>query len=59
MADDDTPKSLWQWATTAPQSYAVYVIVLLLVWGVSFYAGTLRPKKTDGPGPPPVSAPQR
>jgi hypothetical protein len=59
MADDNKPKSFWQWATTPPQSYLVYLIALILVWGASFYAGTLKPKKADGPGPPPVSAPQR
>jgi len=53
------PRSFWRWATTPPQSYAVYLIVLVLVWLLSFYAGTLRPKKADGLGPPPVSAPQR
>jgi len=37
----------------------VYLGCLILVWLLSFYAGTLRPKKADGLGPPPVSAPQR
>jgi hypothetical protein len=49
--------SFVQWATTPPQSYAVYLICLFLVAGLSFYAGTLRPKKAVGFGPPPVSAP--
>ena len=51
------PKSLFQWAITPPQSYAVYFIALVLVAGLSFYAGSLKPKKTVG-GPPPVSAPR-
>jgi hypothetical protein len=55
----DDRKNLWRWATTPPQSYAVYLIVLVLVWLLSFYAGTLRPKKAEGLGPPPVSVPQR
>jgi len=63
MPNDTDPqgeqKSLWRWATTPPQAYLMYVIALLLVWGVSFYAGTLRPKKAEGFGPPPVSVPQR
>jgi hypothetical protein len=59
MADDSNPKSFWRWATTPPQSYLMYVIALILVWGLSFYAGTLRPKTPTGLGPPPVSAPQR
>jgi hypothetical protein len=53
------PKSFWHWATTPPQSYLMYLITLILVWGISFYAGTLKPKKAEGLGPPPVSAPQR
>jgi hypothetical protein len=52
------PKSFWQWATTPPQSYAVYLIALVLVWGLSFYAGMLKPKTPTGLGPPPVSAPR-
>ena len=53
-------RGLWRWATTPPQAYVVYVLALILVWGVSFLAGTLNPKKTTRPmGPPPVSAPQQ
>jgi hypothetical protein len=63
MANDsgpqNDPKTFWRWATTPPQSYAVYLIALLLVWGLSFYAGTLKPKKAEGLGPPPLSAPQQ
>jgi hypothetical protein len=51
------PKSFVQWAITPPQSYAVYLIALFLVAGLSFYAGSLRPKHPVGMGPPPVSAP--
>jgi hypothetical protein len=46
-----------QWAITPPQSYAVYLVALFLVAGLSFYAGSLRPKHPVGMGPPPVSAP--
>jgi hypothetical protein len=56
--DPATPKSFVQWAITPPQSYAVYLIALFLVAGLSFYAGSLRPKKPVGMGPPPVSVPQ-
>ena len=48
-----------QWATKPPQIYVVYLIGLILVWGVSFYAGTLNPKRIPGSAPPPVSVPQR
>ena len=51
-------KGLVQWAITPPQSYAVYLIALFLVGGLSFYAGTLKPKKATGFGPPPISAPR-
>ncbi len=52
-----TPKSLVRWAITPPQSYAVYFLALVLVAGLSFYAGSLKPKKTVGE-PPPVAAPR-
>ena len=52
------PKSFLRWATTPPQSYVVYLVCLMLVWVLSFYAGTLKPKKAEGLGPPPVSAPR-
>jgi hypothetical protein len=47
-----------RWASTPPQSIAVYLVCFLLVAGVSFYVGTLKPKKAIGLGPPPVSAPR-
>jgi hypothetical protein len=53
-------RGLWRWATTPPQAYVVYLLALILVWGFSFLAGTLNPKRTGSPQrPPPVSAPQR
>ena len=51
-------KGVVQWAITPPQSYAVYLVALVLVAGLSFYVGTLRPKKPIGIGPPPISAPR-
>ena len=51
-------RRLVQWAITPPQSYAVYLVCLFLVAGLSFYVGTLKPKKAVGLGPPPVSAPR-
>ena len=48
-----------RWAITPPQSWAVYLISLFLVAGLSFYVGTLKPKKAADMGPPPpVSAPR-
>jgi hypothetical protein len=51
-------RGLARWAVTPPQSYAVYLVCLFLVAGFSFYAGTLKPKKAVGMGPPPMSAPR-
>lgn len=52
-----TIRGFVRWATTLPQSIAVYFICLVLIGGLSFYAGTLKPKKAIGVGSPPVSAP--
>jgi hypothetical protein len=51
-------RSLVRWAITPPQSYVVYLVSLFLVAGLSFYVGSLRPKKPMGLGPPPISAPR-
>jgi hypothetical protein len=53
-----TIRDFVRWATTLPQSVAVYFVCLVLIGGLSFYAGTLKPKKAIGVGPPPVSAPR-
>lgn len=63
MKNDTGPaaaiRSFARWAMTPPQSYAVYLVALVLVAGLSFYAGSLKPKKPAGIGPPPVSAPSK
>jgi hypothetical protein len=52
-------RGLVRWSITPPQSYAVYLVCLFLVAGLSFYAGSLKPKKATGLGPPPpMSAPR-
>lgn len=43
---------------TPPQAWGVYLLAVLLVWLLSFYAGTLKPKKTPAPSPPPIMAPK-
>jgi len=62
MENDPGPgaavRSLARWATKPPQAYAAYLVALLLVAGLSFYVGTLRPKKPLGMGPPPVAIPR-
>ena len=47
-----------RWVTTPPQAYAAYFMALVLVAGLSFYVGTLRPKKPVGLGPPPITLPR-
>jgi hypothetical protein len=61
MANEPRPagfKGMLRWAITPPQSYAVYLIGLFLIFGLSFYVGTMKPKNAVGIGPPPVSAPR-
>jgi hypothetical protein len=53
-----TIRDFVRWATTLPQSVAVYFVCLVLIGGLSFYAGTLKPKKSIGLAPPQVSAPR-
>ena len=57
MDDETNPQIWWKWATTPPQSYAIYLVALALVFVLSFYAGTLKPKGSTGFGPPPVNVP--
>jgi len=61
MTDNSPPprtfKGLLRWAMTPPQAWGVYLLAVLLVWLLSFYAGTLKPKKTDAPQPT-VTAPR-
>jgi hypothetical protein len=58
MSLSATIRELGRWATTPPQSYAVYLVCLFLVAGVSFYVGTLKPKKAVGPTPPAITQPR-
>jgi hypothetical protein len=53
-----TFKGLLRWATTPPQAWGVYLLAVILVWLLSFYAGSLKPKKTPEASPPPVTAPK-
>lgn len=51
-------RRLMQWAITPPQSYGVYLGGLILVFALSFYAGTLKPKHTPAPSVTAPSAPR-
>ena len=46
-----------RWAMTPPQSVAFYLACLVLVAGLSFYVGTLKPKKVPAVEPPAATAP--
>jgi len=54
----NTIRGFVRWATTLPQSIAVYFVCVVLIGGLSFYAGRLNPKKPIGIAPPQVSAPR-
>lgn len=51
-------RNFMRWVTMPPQAYAAYFVALVLVAGLSFYVGTLKPKKAVGLGPPPVAVPR-
>ena len=57
MDNQSNRQSWWKWAITPPQSYAIYLAALVLVFVLSFYVGTLRPKGSAGLGPPPGPVP--
>jgi hypothetical protein len=38
-------KDAFRWATTPPQAYVIYLIAFLVVAFVSFFVGTLKPKR--------------
>jgi hypothetical protein len=50
-------RGLFEWATTRPQAYLTYFLAVVLIGGMSFYAGTLKRQLTS-PHPPAVSAPR-
>jgi hypothetical protein len=62
MTDETDPsgmlRRLVRWASTPPQAYGVYLVALVLVFLLSFYAGTMKPKNAPEGGPPPVTAPR-
>ena len=48
---------MWRWVITPPQSYMMYLAALVLVFVLSFYAGTLKPKGPAGLSPLPAPVP--
>lgn len=62
MTENSTPPGpltrLARWATTPPQAYGVYLGAVVLVFLLSFYAGTMKPKIVPVTAPQPVTAPK-
>ena len=62
MTENSTPSGplarFARWATTPPQAYGVYLGAVVLVFLLSFYAGSLKPKKAPDVAPPPATAPK-
>jgi hypothetical protein len=50
-------RGLFEWATTRPQAYLTYFLAVVLIGGMSFYAGTLK-RQVTSPHPPAISVPQ-
>jgi multidrug efflux pump subunit AcrB len=61
MDNQDEPRTIagfFRWAIKPPQAYVMYLIALVLVGGLSFYAGSLKPKKAPGVVPPTAAVPR-
>jgi hypothetical protein len=52
-------KNFLQWAMTPPQSYALYLGALILIFVSSFYIGTMKPKNAVGLTPPAAAVPHK
>jgi hypothetical protein len=52
-------KNFLQWAITPPQSYALYLGALILIFVSSFYIGTMKPKNAVGLTPPAAAVPHK
>lgn len=51
-------RAFFRWMTTPPQAYVVYAVLVIAVGGLSFLAGTLKPKKPPTAPPPAASVPR-
>jgi hypothetical protein len=52
-------KNFLQWAIRPPQSYALYLGALILIFVSSFYIGTMKPKNAVGLTPPAAAVPHK
>jgi hypothetical protein len=48
---------LIRWLMTPPQAYLAYFVAVVLIGGVSFYVGSLKPNRHPGLVPATSSAP--
>jgi hypothetical protein len=51
-------KAVFRWLTSPPQAYVVYAVLVVAIGGLSFWAGTLKPKKAVI-GPPAATSQPR
>jgi hypothetical protein len=51
-------KAVFRWVTAPPQAYVVYAVLIIAIGGLSFWAGTLKPKKA-AVGPPAAASQSR
>jgi hypothetical protein len=58
MSTDSPRPSFFKVITTPPLAYVSYLIAVLLVGGLSFYLGSLKPKMAPGVVPQSVSQPK-
>jgi hypothetical protein len=58
MSTDSPRPSFFKVITTPPLAYVSYLIAVLLVGGISFYLGSLKPKMAPGVVPQSVSQPK-
>lgn len=52
-------KAIYNWATTPPQAYAVYAVLVIAIGALSFYAGSLKQKPAIGMAPATVHQPNK
>jgi hypothetical protein len=58
MSPDSPRPSFFKVITTPPLAYVAYLIAVLLIGGISFYIGSLKPKLAPGVVPQSVSQPK-
>ena len=57
MTEQPQRPSLIRWLMTPPQAYLAYFVAVVLIGGVSFYVGSLKPNRHPGLVPATSSAP--